>query len=113
MIYFAPYSEDGGRSVTFRALDGEACLGSCRMLIDANTADVAELVLTGGDAAIGEGLLRAAYNFAANKGAYWGVCSAKNAESSVARLRFDLVNGRPENDIPTLLTGTCGGHENK
>ncbi len=108
MIFFAPHPVDSAECTAwFEALDGAAVLGTCRLLIDGNTADVFELSLTGGSAEIGEGLLRAAYNYAANKGAYWGVCSAKNAEQAVSRLRFETVNGRPENDIPTLLTGCC------
>ena len=109
MIFFKPLPGDGADSTAvFEALDGEECLGKCFLKLDGMTADVFYLDLSGG-AEIGEGLLRAAYNFAANKGAYWGVCSAKNAEEATKRLRFEVQNGVLQNDIPTLLTGTCGG----
>lgn len=108
MIFFAPHTvESDDCTAYFEALDGETVLASCRLLISGSTADVFELSLNGADAEIGEGLLRASYNYAANKGAYWGVCSAKGAEQVTARLRFETVNGRPENDIPTLLSGSC------
>ena len=108
MIYFAPHIVNTPECAAyFEALDGETLLGVCRLRIDGVSADVYEIALSGGDAEIGEGLLRAAYNFAANKGAYWGVCSAPNAEPITSRLRFETANGRPENDIPTLLTGAC------
>ncbi len=108
MIYFAPHIVGSADCTAyFEALDGETSLGVCRLRIDGVTADVYEIKLSDGGAEIGEGLLRAAYNFAANKGAYWGVCSAKGAEQVTARLRFETVNGRPENDIPTLLSGSC------
>lgn len=108
MIYFAPNIVDTPDCTAyFEALDGETSLGVCKLRIDGVTADVYEIELSDGSAEIGEGLLRAAYNFAANKGAYWGVCSAPDAEAVTKRLRFETVNGRPENDIPTLLSGTC------
>ena len=112
MIYFAPHAVGTDACAAyFEALDGEACLGVCRLRLDGNRADVFELSLTDGDAGIGEGLLRAAYHFAANKGAYWGVCSAEADKAVTARLRFESRNGVLENDIPTLLTGTCGGFD--
>ena len=111
MIFFAPHTENTPQCTAhFDAMDGDACLGTCKLRIEGDKADVFSITLTGGDAEIGEGLLRAAYNYAANKGAYWGVCSAENAGEITARLRFETEDGVPQGDIPTLLTGFCDRH---
>ena len=106
MIFFKPHAQPDGEAY-FEALEGDVCLGTCRLRFDGGKADVYALSLTDGNAETGEGLLRAAYHFAANRGAYWGLCSAPGAAAVIARLRFDETAVPPQNDIPTLLSGHC------
>ena len=108
MIFFQP-TEIGSDCCTarFDALDGETNCGSCTLLIQGGTADLT--ALDAADADIGEGLFRAALNYAANKGVYMAVCSAKNADAVIARMRFEYQDGVWQNDIPTLLLGSCAG----
>ena len=108
MLFFKP-TAIGSDTVTarFDALDGECCLGSCELWIHDETADVT--TITADDAEVGEGLVRAALSFAANRGVYMAVCTAKDAEAVTARLPFEKRGGVLGNDIPTLLTGCCGG----
>ena len=108
MLFFKPTTV-GSDTVTVRfdALDGEVCRGTCSLLVRDGAADVTQL--SAEDAETGEGLLRAALNYAANRGVYMAVCTAKDAESITARLPFENRGGVLTNDIPTLLTGRCGG----
>ena len=106
MLFFKPTVIDSA-TARFDALDGETCLGTCELRIRDGAADVTAISADGAET--GEGLLRAALNYAANRGVYMAVCSAKGAESITARLPFENRGGVLQNDIPTLLTGSCGG----
>ncbi|MBR3552346.1 MAG: hypothetical protein IKN72_03050 [Clostridia bacterium] len=108
MLFFKPTTV-GSDTVTVRfdALDGDICLGSCDLLIHDGAADVTQL--SAEDAETGEGLLRAALNYAANRGVYMAVCTAKDADAFTSLLPFEDRGGVLTNDIPTLLTGCCGG----
>ncbi|MPN38601.1 hypothetical protein SDC9_186125 [bioreactor metagenome] len=55
----------------------------------------------------GEGLIRSALNFAANRGAYIGKCFCTNATTILERMRFEKGGDCYTGDIPTLLGGTC------
>ena len=111
MLFFEPTVLNSEHcTARFTANDGDIRLGICDLLLHNNLADITAVSLKTDDLSIGEGLLRAAYNYAANKGAYWGVCSAENAGEITARLRFETEDGMPQGDIPTLLTGFCDRH---
>ena len=56
-----------------------------------------------------EGLLRAALNYGANRGAYMARCGCDDAVSIMELMRFEKTDdGYYEGDIPTLLAGNCG-----
>jgi len=107
MLFFRP-TVIGDETVTarFDALDGDDLLGTCTLLIHDGVADVTGVCA--GDPEIGEGLVRAALNYAGNQGLYMAVCTAKDADAIVSRLRFEEKDGRLVNDIPSLLMGLCG-----
>ena len=107
MLFFRP--EDIGTpdcTARFDALDGETVCGSCTLLIHDGVADLT--ALDAQDPEIGEGLFRAALNYAANKGVYMAVCTAPDAGAVTGRMRFEEKDGVLTNDIPTLLMGYCG-----
>ena len=106
MIYFKPNYIDE-ETEEFNALDGDELLGSCRLSYGKEPADVFQLSLASNDAYVGEGLLRAAFNFAANKGIYMGSCSADGVDFIVKKMNFEYKNGVYINDIPSILMGSC------
>lgn len=106
MIFFKPEVLDE-TNAEFKALDGDKCLGFCRLFFGAPTADVYNLTLYSNDDTIGEGLLRAAFNFAGNKGIYMGSCSAPQAKNIASSMNFEFKNGLYINDIPSILMGSC------
>ena len=109
MLFFEPTLMNNDTcTAVFTAKDGDTALGTCELLLHDAVADIAAIRLSTEDLSIGEGLLRAALNFAANRGYYMAVCTAKNADAVRARLPFEEKNGRFQNDIPSLLAGTCG-----
>lgn len=109
MLFFKPNEINSDEcSASFDALDGDKSLGTCCLLIKDNIADIFSLELLTDDASIGEGLFRTAYNYAANKGVYMGCCTAENAQCVIKRMSFEQKDGVYINDIPTLLTGSCG-----
>lgn len=108
MIYFKPTVVNSSScTAVFEALEGEDKLGECRLLLNGSYADVYSLSFSKKTPEIGEGLLRSAYNYAANHSAYIGTLSAKEPENASKLLNFEFSNGVYFNDIPTLLSGTC------
>ena len=57
----------------------------------------------------GEGLVRSALNFAANRNAYMSRANVGRVEKEpFITLGFEEKNGFYESDIPSALTGSCG-----
>ena len=110
MIFFEPIHQQDG-TIRFCAIENGQSPGACVLKLDGDFASIVSLDLAENNAMIGEGLFRAAFNYAANQGAYMGVCEAENAEAVVSRMRFERKNGRLCNDIPTLLMGSCGAFD--
>ena len=109
MLFFEPtVINSESCTARFTANDGDIRLGICELLLHNNLADITAVSLKTDDLSIGEGLLRAALNFAANRGYYMAVFSAKDAENVRRRLPFEEKNGSFRGDIPSLLAGTCG-----
>lgn len=108
MIFFKPTAVNSSScTAVFEALEGADKLGECRLLLNGSYADVYFLSYSQKTPEIGEGLLRSAYNYAANHSAYIGTLSAKEPESASKLLNFEYSNGVYFNDIPSLLSGTC------
>ena len=108
MIFFKPCEVLSGEcTALFEAFQNEDKLGECRLLIKGNIADVYMLDYDGASPEIGEGLLKSAYNYAANHGAYVGSLSAKDSGKAHCMLNFEEKDGIFQNDIPSLLAGHC------
>ncbi len=108
MIFFNPTEVLTAEcTAIFEAFCGTDKLGECRLLVDGNTGDVFFLAYDIESPEIGEGLLKSAYNYAANRGAYIGTLSAKDSGKAHTYLNFECKNGVYANDIPTLLAGHC------
>lgn len=108
MIFFKPFEVLSGEcTALFQAFQNEDKLGECRLLIQGNTADVYMLDYNTDTPEIGEGLLKSAYNYAANHGAYIGTLSAADSGKAHTFLNFEEKGGIYQNDIPSLLAGHC------
>ncbi len=77
MIFFKPCEVLSAEcTALFQAFQNADKLGECRLLLNGDTADVYFLEYDEARPEIGEGLLKSAYNYAANRGAYMGTLSA-------------------------------------
>lgn len=108
MIFFKPTEVLSGEcTAVFEAFDGADKLGECCLLVNGNLCDVFRLLYDVESPEIGEGLLKSAFNYAANHGAYIGTLSADDKGKAHKYLNFEFRNGIYVNDIPTLLAGHC------
>ena len=109
MIIFEPSEQSIAKdTVRFTAKDGTSTIGFCDLSLQNGFADIVAVQLQTNDLSIGEGLLRAAFHFAANRGYYMGRFLTADCNSVRSLLPFELKDGVWCNDIPTLLSGTCG-----
>ncbi len=108
MIFFRP-KEILSQECTalFEAFENSDKLGECRLKIKGSSADVYLLSYDLSRPEVGEGLLKSAYNYAANRGAYIGTLSAKDSGIAHTYLNFKEEDGLLTNDIPSLLAGHC------
>lgn len=108
MIFFKPCEVLSAEcTASFQAFQNADKLGECRLLLNGDTADVYFLEYDEARPEIGEGLLKSAYNYAANRGAYMGTLSAKDSGSAHLYLNFEEKDGVLLNDLPSLLAGHC------
>lgn len=121
MIFYKPYLDrqdiytmfphadlTGEKTVcAYVALEDDAILGKCLVEVTGYTCAISELVQTGADKLVTEGLVRAALNFAANRGAYLASCSIVQIADVLKILGFSEENGVFRGEIPELLQGSC------
>ena len=121
MIFYKPYLDrqdiytmfphadlTGEKTVcAYVALEDDAILGKCLVEVTGYTCAISELVQTGADKLVTEGLVRAALNFAANRGAYLASCSIVQIADVLKMLGFSEENGVFRGEIPELLQGSC------
>ena len=124
MIFYKPYLDrqdiytmfphadlTGEKTVcAYVALEDDAILGKCLVEVTGYTCAISELVQTGADKLVTEGLVRAALNFAANRGAYLASCSIVQIADVLKMLGFSEENGVFRGEIPELLQGGCCKH---
>ena len=99
------HKEDG---FAYIGMENEKVLGSCYFRMDKSAVEILNLDFPQDMPAFGEGLIRSALNFAANRGAYMAKCCCTNATVILERMRFEKDGDCYMGDIPTLLGGTCG-----
>ncbi len=88
--------------------EGDTIIGRCSLFVDGSKVTVKSIDFDKDKPDIGEGLLRAALNFGANRNAYYAYCSCENAIDIMKLMGFEENNGVFSGDIPTLLGGSCG-----
>ncbi|MBQ7580164.1 MAG: hypothetical protein IJU39_02530 [Clostridia bacterium] len=89
--------------------DSDDFSGGCEGVIEGNYVIVTKIAFPADKPDFCEGLLRAALNYGANRGAYMARCCCLNAIDSMEMMGFEEVEpGCFEGDIPTLLGGSCG-----
>ena len=88
--------------------EGDEVIGKCSLLVDGSKVFVKSVEFDRDKPDIGEGLMRAALNFGANRNAYYAYCSCENAVDVMRLMGFEENDGVYSGDIPTLLGGSCG-----
>lgn len=88
--------------------EGNEVIGKCSLYVDGHTITVKTIDFDKDKPDIGEGLMRAALNFGANRNAYYAYCSCENAVGIMKLMGFEENDGVYSGDIPTLLGGSCG-----
>lgn len=110
MVFFEhKYIDNDEKSVVFSAVENTVLLGKCILCINKEIAEITEVKYSDGNEYIVEGLIKSAFNFAANRNFYIGRCSAENIDFCLKRMNLIKYDGYYENDIPSILTGSCKG----
>ncbi len=91
----------------YMGFEGDEIIGKCSLLVDGSKVIVKTIDFDKDKPDIGEGLLRAALNFGANRNAYYAYCSCENAIDIMKLMGFEEIDGVFSGDIPTLLGGSC------
>lgn len=124
MILFTPHTEiDDIKNLFPKAVFNESSLYGaytsvsesggtvkCLIKIDGRFCEIQNIVTDYSDKLLTEGLLRAALNFAGNRGAYTAKCCDENISDVLTILGFKKSEEFYEGDIPTLLQGSCCKH---
>ncbi len=106
MIFFR--HENINETLTkFEATENEEVFGSCLLDLNGKYATVSEMVYPQDKPYLAEGLLKSAYNYAAAKNFYMGVCKCDNITSLLTRLGFTESDNGYILDIPSILMGSC------
>ena len=106
MIFFksTPIDEN---TIEFEAIENDATVGRCTLVLKDNVADVTILTYSEDTPYIVEGLLRSADNYAGLKNYYMARCSAENIDAFLDKMNFTKINSLYAGDIPSILMGSC------
>ncbi len=109
MIFFKnTVSSHSENTIYFEAFEGEEAIGKCTLILEDKYANVSDLSFECAASYAAEGLLKSAYNYACLKNYYMGKCTVEGIDSLLERLGFYKKDGVYENDIPSILMGSCG-----
>ena len=106
MIFFRSIVKDNN-TVLFEAVENELSCGECTLDLSGKNAVIESITFDKDKLFIAEGLLKAAYNYAATKNFYMGVCKCENIKALLLRLRFEKTENGYISDIPSILMGSC------
>ena len=110
MIYFKHTVIDSdGKQIRFEALSEDKIIGTCVLVLDKDAAKITEISYEESNAYIIDGIVKAAFNYAANRNYYMGLCSAKGADKYLSAMNFSKTEKGYYNDIPSILMGSCKG----
>lgn len=108
MIYFEHnFLDSDNKTVEFKALESSEILGECTLQLLDEYAEVTKVNFAENKPFIVEGLIKAAFNLAANRGYYIGRCNIPTIIFCLERMNFNKTENGYENDIPTILMGSC------
>lgn len=96
-----------GTLICFTATEGDIILGNCVLSLERDYAEVVDITMTNDSNIIAEGLIKSAFNYAANKNFYMGRCCIENIYGLLQRMNFVRTQNGFENDIPSILMGKC------
>lgn len=113
MIFFEhSFSDKESKIIEFKALENEEVLGECTLVLFEKYAEVTKVSFTENKSFVVEGLLKAAFNFASNRGYYIGRCNVDSIVFCLEGMNFNKVENGYENDIPSILMGSCANCAN-
>lgn len=113
MIFFKhEYSDDAKSVAKFTALDNDIKSGECTLVMNGIYAEITELSFDKNYPYVVEGLIKSAFNLAANHNCYIGRCSIKDIRIFLDRMNLVCTDGMYENDIPSILMGSCKSCQN-
>ncbi len=110
MVFFQ-HNEINESTVKFKALEDDVVLGECTLILS-DIAEVTDVTFDNNSIYVVEGLLKAAFYFAGLRGIFWGVCKDESIGFALRKLNFVKSEKGYENDIPTILQGSCGNCSN-
>lgn len=109
MIFFEhSFLDKENKIIEFKALENEEVLGECTLVLFEKYAEVTKVSFSEKNSFVVEGLLKAAFNLAANRGYYIGRCNVLSVSFCLDRMNFNKTENGYENDIPSILMGSCG-----
>ncbi len=106
MVFFEHTVIDENK-VIFEAIEDGKVLGKCKLNINTN-ALVSDVTYEKSSVFVVEGLLKAAFYYAGLRGVFWGICTDESIDFLLRKLNFEKTPSGYENDIPTILQGSCG-----
>ncbi|MEI6580070.1 MAG: hypothetical protein WCN92_11510 [Eubacteriales bacterium] len=115
---FKPITEESALKIIFGAEKGfigyaaeldDVIVGKCLFKIENTLVSIYNLDFIQEESDIGEGLFRAALNFAANRNAYIARIEHFKGNEFVIKFGFTLNNGFYEAEIPCVLHNRCTG----
>lgn len=109
MIFFNnTISDQNENTIYFEAFENDESIGKCTLILDDKYAIVSDLNYKAGAVYAAEGLLKSTYNYACLKNYYMGRCTVQGIDPLLKTMGFYLKDGVYENDIPSILMGSCG-----
>lgn len=114
MIFFDhQISEQNNSIIHFTAIENDVTEGECILDLRYTDAEITFVDYDKSKPYIAEGLIRTAFNYAANKGFYIGKSGCGHAIEVFEKMNFENRNGLYINDIPSILMGKCccDGHK--
>ena len=108
MVFFNHRAIDKtGRYIEFEAQCDGITEGKCILCLSDDFAEITEITLINPTLFTVEGLIRAAFNYAANRNYYIGICNAEGVEEYLEKMNFCKTEKGYSNDIPSILMGNC------
>lgn len=106
MIFFR-HTSISEALIKFEAVENDLVYGSCLLDLSEKNAVVTDIVFREDKPYLAEGIIKAAFNFAALKNFYMGECKSENISSLLEKLGFVKSENTYVLDIPSILTGSC------